>query len=592
MVSTVVLGREVGAEIDRKKHQSSSVHSSTNSWEKVLPSSLLQILRSRGFSTNQEISRLLSFSLNQLQDPIQILGMDKAALRLFRAHQQKETILIYGDYDMDGSSGLAMMKLALDALGYERVLTYQADRHREGYGFHAHTLDEERFSRVQLIVTVDVGITAFEACSKAKAKNIDVILTDHHLVQDGLLPEAHVVVNPNQPADTSDLKYLCGTGVAFYLLRLLKRHFAQNGVPHAALDLRESLTFVLLATLTDMVPLVGDNRILVKHGLDQILRSSSPAIRSLLKEVLPYKTQLSASDVAIQFAPKLNALTRMECDLKPADFMMIQSPELAKSKSRQILQINSERGEQQKLAEDLAASIEVVEGAPYFFFSAPDIHVGVLGLVATKMCQKLSVPSFVATKNSKGEFVGSARAPEDSRDSLVDILQSCAAGLEKFGGHAKAAGFHYLPEKEALFKEKLSEHFQHSVLGGAQDSVISSAAGFPRLTPSELTYDFIKWIEMFEPFGKNFESFQFHFQDWCAESLVWIKGRHLKLKIHPAEGEHISLTAWFFSADQKTHQLLSSGAAFSFLAEVQKNEFRGKTEIQLILRKILQKGNV
>ncbi len=558
-------------------------------WFEVLPKSLSQQLIQRGYSEPQDVAKLLDFSLSSLKDPFLLKDLSKTVDRLYQAYVKQEHILIYGDYDMDGSSGLAMLVSALKNLGYNKVSFRQADRHLEGYGLHSQMIPEFVAQGVQLVLTVDVGITAFEACRLAREASLDVLVTDHHLTQDGKLPDAYSVVNPNQPGDDSGLGYLCGTGVAFYVLRALKRTFANQRTPHEKYDLRESLPYLLLATLTDMVPLKEDNRILIRHGLDLFLKTKNVSIVALREELLKFKSQLSAADVAIQFAPKLNALTRMECELKPATFLMLEDQKEAKRQAKRILEINEERSQEQAKAERLADQVQVAPEV--FFFSSKEIHVGVLGLVATKMAQKWNRPTFISTMNEKQLMVGSARAPEGF--SLVEILEGCRDILVNFGGHAAAAGFQYEISREPEFKKRLGQILANRSV--QQDEGMDLQAKdwnqSPLLSSHEINLDFLRWIDLFEPYGKDFESFQFQLKNWIVEDLSWIKGRHLKCSLISAEGAMKKVTAWFFSATNVEFERLRIGGPFDFLAEIQRNEFRGQISPQLILRAVKERNS-
>lgn len=574
-------------------------------WLQILPSPLIHSLRARGFDSSEKIDSLLKFSMKNLKDPFSILGMKEAIERLLLAFERQEHILVYGDYDMDGSSGLAMLVRALRKLGYSKVSFRQAHRHLEGYGLHVPMMDEFNAKGVDLILTVDVGITAREACERAKALGIDVIITDHHLAQEEKFPSAISVVNPNQAGDTSGLGYLCGAGVAFYLLRALKRSFHNQGWDHGQYDLRESLPFFLLATLTDMVPLVEDNRILVRHGLENFPLCELAGIKALRQQVLPDRKRVSTSDVAIQFAPKLNALTRMDCDLKPVDILLEDDPLAARKLSQRILEINEERTREQKRAEELADAVSKDEG--FFFYSSEEIHLGVVGLVATRMCQKWGVPSFIAAKNEHGLMVGSGRAPEGS--SLVQILQKCESALLQFGGHDLAAGFQYSKEKEDELRERMKKVFREERSEGnaLSNSIsigdLSSAPEelqnlhhLPRpqslghlaadLSPDEVNMQLCDWVELFEPFGKSFESFLFQLKSIQVMDRVLIKGRHLKLQIQLNAKSSSLWTAWMFSPSPEMISILDSFETFDCICEIQRNEFRGRESLQFIIREL------
>jgi single-stranded-DNA-specific exonuclease len=310
-----------------------------NQSEKLIgpfPDLIARVLASRGL-TQEKLDDLLNPKLAALKDPMSMKGMKVAVERLVKAYKNKEKICIYADFDLDGTSGLAILKQGFEKIGYKEVAYYQPKRLSEGYGFHAEAVEELVALGITLIVTVDVGITSFKAFEKAKQLGIDVILTDHHLPAE-TLPDALTVVNPNQKNCTSGLGYLCGAGVAFYLLRALKRAFYDDpDLPKNAWDLKEVLEFFCIGTLTDMVPLIEDNRTLVKLGLKVIAGTDKPGLRTLLEALGLDGRELTSQDVAIRFAPKLNALSRMESDILPAQIYLETDYKKAQQMVSQII---------------------------------------------------------------------------------------------------------------------------------------------------------------------------------------------------------------------------------------------------------------
>ena len=294
--------------ISQKSSLVENQEGSTASLEAAWPRPLKELLLNRGFTNDQHVDTFFSPNIQNLKDPFLIMGMDKACERLTQALEKNEKICIYADFDLDGTSGCALLKKALLLLGYQNVMAYQPRRLKDGYGFHAHVVEDLKKQNVDLILTCDVGITAFKACEKANELGVDVIITDHHLPA-GELPKALVVVNPNQTGDTSGLGYLSGAGVAFTLMRGLKRVLTDKklGAPEK-LNLKDLLDCFTIATLTDMVPLVEDNRVLVQMGLKSLAQTTRPGLAALLAALNLSGKTLTSSDVAIRFAPKLNAL--------------------------------------------------------------------------------------------------------------------------------------------------------------------------------------------------------------------------------------------------------------------------------------------
>ncbi|MGZ3749428.1 MAG: single-stranded-DNA-specific exonuclease RecJ, partial [Pseudobdellovibrionaceae bacterium] len=419
-----------------------------------------QILASRGFSDSSQVDKFLFPKLTSLKEPLLLKGMDQAVARLGQAALHKEKVCIYADFDLDGTSGLALLKLGMQALGFADVIHYQPKRLSEGYGFHAHAVEELHKQGVTLIVTVDVGITANPAVEKAQALGIDVILTDHHL-PGAVLPPAFVIVNPNQKSDDSGLGYLCGAGVAFYLLRALKRYFFDHPtLPKNNFDLKEVLDFFTIATLTDMVPLLEDNRVLVKHGLLKLSETRRPGLRALLAELGLENRPLTSQDVAIRFAPKLNALSRMECGILPIDLFLVEEVPQANKMVCQVLKNNSTRVQLQSDAE--AEAMELLKNWSYkdfIFVASRNFHRGVVGLIATKLSQVFNKPAFVGAWGEDDVIVGSARLPSGQEACLVEALSSASEVLNRFGGHSAASGFELQSDKLPAVIQCLDTHF-------------------------------------------------------------------------------------------------------------------------------------
>ncbi len=557
-----------------------------NGFEKLHPLSKTALsLRGIGDS---DLEQLIDFSLLKLQDPHHILGMEKAVERLFQAYQAQEKILIYGDYDLDGSSGVCLLKIALDQLGFEEVHVFQPDRHKEGYGVHASLMKRFSDQGISLILTVDVGITALEAGDECLKLGIDLIVTDHHLPKEKL-PHACAIVNPNQQGDSSDLKFLCGAGVAFYLVRALKRRWSLEGLVHSQLDLKALLPFVVLSTVTDMVPLIKDNRILVRHGLEVIPKTSLKSWQELLKKFTYGKKRIQVSDVAISIAPKLNALTRMSGELTPVDFLLSEEPVLLRDRLEYLVQKNKEREGEQHLAQNIAQALADVRAShdPYLFVADPTMHLGVLGLVATKISQDVEIPVFIAGQNEEGLFVGSARLPEKVEGSLLDALNFCSSALIRFGGHSHAAGFMFSPEKIEDLRAMLKLYFSIQTLKEKAPSDLVVEARLDQF----YDVDFLRDLDLLEPFGKGFEPFLFRVRHLRSIGIQVIKEKHLKLTLQD-NSKRVTMCAWLFSATKAQTELLAKatdeGFSVDVQAHVQLNEFRGKLELQLLLKNLVR----
>ena len=549
------------------------------------PALITQILGMRGYKDSESIHQLLYPKMAELRDPFTLNGMKKAVERIVSAYKNNEKICIYADFDLDGTSGLALLLRGLQGLGFKNVLFHQPKRLSDGYGFHTSAVDDLKNKNVSLIITVDVGITANQTVNYAKEKGIDVILTDHHLPGEKL-PEAFVVVNPNQPTDESGLGYLCGAGVAFYLLRALKREMSDQDLIQENkndFDLKSVLEFYTIATLTDMVPLVGDNRILVKSGLQKISQTTIPGIRSLLEELGLTGRPLNAQDIAIRFAPKLNALSRMESGILPIDILLCEDDQKAKSYISKVIDNNASRVQLQAEAEQLATGlIEAWKSSPFVFIYSAEFHRGVVGLIATKMTQITNKPCFVGSLDAdEGVIVGSARVPSGSETCLVDALGSAEKYLSRFGGHSGAAGFEFHLGQEDYISKSLEKHFKEI------EQEIKPIEVWYDLEAqiSDLGQSMMNWYEFLGPFGVGFHVPVFRFKGLTLKSKKELKGGHWRLHV---EGDSKAIEALMFSPTARQIEIIQSthSGNYEILGELQWNYFRGKKTIQVLVRDI------
>lgn len=550
---------------------------STSDSSKPYPELIAKLLNARGYDDSQ-IESILNPKLSVLKDPFLLLGMDKAVERIKQAYLNNQKICIYADFDLDGTSGLGILKQALENLGFKDVSYYQPKRLSEGYGFHPHAVEELKTIGIDLIITVDVGITSHKAFEKANELNIDVILTDHHLPSE-TLPNAYCVINPNQKACASGLGYLCGAGVAFYLARALKRTFAEDPLlPKKEWDLKDLLDLFCIGTLTDMVPLVDDNRVLVKHGMVVLQSTQKVGLQALLEALELTGRTLSSQDVSIKFAPKLNALSRMESDILPIHIYLEKDLAHARSMVDQILKNNQTRQSLQSNAEGKA--FELLKGwdkEDFVFVSSEEFHRGIIGLIATKLSQEFNRPAFVGSQNSEGMIVGSGRLPAGHESSLVDALGFAQTSLNRFGGHSAAAGF----ELPASNKENLIlslEKFYHQLKLEKREVEIDFDV---TAQLSDLNSHFMKWYDHIGPYGVGFTTPLFRFNNLNLNKINELKGGHLKVQFWD---EKSSMDALLFSPSTTQREILQTGRMYDILGEIQWNYFRNKQSVQILIK--------
>ncbi len=541
----------------------------------LMPNSLWQVLYARGFQDKNSIENFYSPKLKDLRDPFSINGMAQAVPRILKAINENEKIAVYADYDLDGSPGGVLLKRGLEQLGAIDVELRQPKRLTDGYGFHKHIIDEFHKDGRTLIVTVDVGITDLEAAKYCKELGIDLIVTDHHLPKDQL-PEAIAVVNPNSGICDSGLGHLSGTGVAFYLLMALKTQSEKD------INLKDFLDLFALATITDMVPLVDENRSLIKHGLKVLQNTKWPGLRSLLDQLGFNNKQILSTDIGFRIAPKLNALSRLEEDLFPADILLANADE-AESVSKRALSLNDKRKDlQEKVFADALEKINFQfakgKSKSFVFVSAEDYHPGVISVVANKIMDKFSCPVFIASQKQAGSYVGSARSPFESIN-LQDVLGATSEHLEKFGGHKLAAGFEIQSDKIESFKEALDEYFAKTIKQShsAQDEIQYDA----QIDLQDLNEGFMRWYLGMEPFGVGFEDPLFLMSELKIKNIKELKKPHLKLTLE-SSGQAIE-ALWFSAPEDYGYQ---EGQHVDVLGRPSWNEWNGRKRIQWLISNI------
>ena len=548
-----------------------------------LPRLIWEVMSARGFEDEGVIQKWLNPSLKILRDPFSLTDMDKAVRRLLQARERKEPIVIYADYDLDGTSGLALLLKAFELLGFEDVSFYQPKRLTEGYGLHNEAIQKLYDQGRRLLVSVDLGITAVEEVEFASSLGMECIITDHHLPKE-TLPPAVAVVNPNRGNCSSELGHLCGTGVAFYLALALRRTLLEEGKLDSPFDPKVLLDCFVIGTVTDMVPLIDENRVLVKHGLLQLAQTRRPGLRVLLQALGLWGNPLTSQDVAIRFAPKLNALSRMEMGIQPIDLYLVQDENEAQALVERVLSNNQTRQASQKSAE--AEAIERMRAHPpgsSIFIYSKNFHRGVVGLVATKLCQEFGLPTFVGSLSEEdGVIVGSARMPEGRGINALDAMATANDVLNQFGGHAVAAGFELKLENAEEFGRRLEKFFAARKLTAEPRTWVYDAEA----TLEDLSPGFMTWYEHMSPFGAQFAPPVFCVRGVRLQSFRPLKGGHFRLTFTDAGQTRQAI--WF--APPKTHPMagvdLSGFQKVDVLVEPQWNYYAGNRTLQLLVQDI------
>jgi single-stranded-DNA-specific exonuclease len=415
------------------------------------------VLLSRGLGDPVAARRFLAPDLGHLHDPLLLTGMPDALRRIKAAIQAKEKILIYGDYDVDGTVSVVILKKALEMAGGEASF-HVPHRLKEGYGMRADVIERAAAMGIALIISVDTGIRASEVVREARNRGIDVIVTDHHL-PDAELPPALAVLNPNRRDCGYPDKNLCGAGVAFKLVHAL---LATLGWPAEKLArvMKSFLKLVAIATVADVVPLVGENRVIVKHGLEGLHQAKNPGLRAILElSGLMNGRSPSARQVAFQIAPRINAAGRMDDAQNVIRMFLTDDPEQARALASQLHSLNQERRDTEaeivRLVLEECAGVPVTDDQTVLVFSGLNWHRGVVGIVASRLVERFYRPVFVLSEED-GVAQGSGRSIAPFH--LLDALESMPDLFTRFGGHRQAAGVSLAAGSVPEFRRRLNAY--------------------------------------------------------------------------------------------------------------------------------------
>jgi len=555
---------------------------------------LQRIYAARGITHTRQIE----VGLDQLLPLEGLLNIEHAAQRLYQAIKEQQQVLIVGDYDADGATSCVVAIRALKAFGLQRVDYLVPNRFEYGYGLSPEIVEVAKQSQPDLIITVDNGIASVEGVKAARQAGIDVLITDHHLPGDEL-PDANIIVNPNQRGDRFDSKALAGVGVVFFImlaLRALLREegwFEQRAI--AEPNLAELLDIVALGTVADVVPLDSNNRILVEQGLRRMRAGRAQAgINALIrvaKREVPY---LKSTDLGFALAPRLNAAGRLEDMSIGIECLLTDDIEHAMLLATQLDEINQQRRAISQDMEDEAAEMldalhlsDSDNNRPVIYcMHQPHWHQGVIGILAGRIKEKTHRPAIVFANADNGELKGSARSiPGFHIRDALDAVASANPGLiTKFGGHAMAAGLS-LAEKDF---ESFSEHLQDFAMSVLHEDLLQNIVLTDgQLQPDDLNMQTAQLIEQSGPWGQEFPEpvFEGNFKV-IQRRRIGIDQRHLKLRLQSSEVE-VEAVAFNKSDDEWPENCDNVSVTY----QIQVNRFNGYETLQLMILDVLDAGS-
>lgn len=530
------------------------------------------LLIQRGITTYDQAKTFFRPSLNDLHNPYLMKDMDKAISRIEKAIVNKENILVFGDYDVDGTTAVSLVSSYLRSY-YPNVATYIPDRYDEGYGISFKGIDFAEDNGFTLIIALDCGIKSIDHVTYAKAKNIDFIICDHHRPGDEL-PNAVAVLDPKRNDCTYPYDELCGCGIGFKLIQALAKNNGQN-----ILDLIPYLDLVATAIAADIVPITGENRVLAKFGLEVINSNPRPGIKALIQNIK--KKVLTITDVVFIIAPRINAAGRIKHGNAAVALLTEYNLDQAEQFASEIEQHNTDRKDLDKqITTEALTQIENNEEQNRFttVLYQENWHKGVIGIVASRLTESYYRPTIVFTK-SGDKLAASARSVKGF--DIYNVLEKCSEHLEQFGGHMYAAGMTLKEENYIAFKEAFEKIVQETIHPDLliPEISIDSEIDFVAITPK-----LIRLLNQFEPFGPQNMTPVFmtkNIKDTGYAKPLGKDDEHLKLFVKQNNSEGFSAIGFGLG---KKLDLVKNQHPFDAVYCIDENEYNGTMSVQLRLK--------
>lgn len=541
---------------------------------KVLATLLVQ----RGVKTFEDARNFFRPNLSNLNDPFLMKDMDNAVNRILKAIDNNERILIYGDYDVDGTTAVAMMYLFLKQFT-SNIDYYIPDRYYEGYGLSYKGIEYGASIKSSLIITLDCGIKDTKKVIYAKEKKIDIIICDHH-TPDETLPPALAVLDPERRDCNYPYKYLSGCGVGFKLLQgiLIKKNLPIE-LSYQYLDL------VTISIGADLVPINGENRIIAYYGLQKINNNPLPGVEAIKKIAGIENRNITIEDIVFRIGPRINAAGRIDSGRDAVNLLISENTEKALIICEKIDKHNQIRKNiDKKITEEALLELEKIKNKYQYtnVLYNSSWHKGVVGIVASRIIDYRYRPTIILT-SSNGKITGSARSIPGF--DLYKALNQCASLLENFGGHMFAAGLTLKKENLELFREKFEEVVSNMI---SQDQLTPFIEIDAELNFDEITPKFFRILKQFEPFGPENMMPTFFAENVCDNGTGRIVGNteeHLKLCLIQENSPFTTFNAIAFN--QAFHyDKINNGKTFDIAYTITENNYKGQTSLQLVIKDI------
>ena len=525
---------------------------------------LALVLAYSGCTSVDDADALINGGDELIHDPFEMKGMAEAVARINAAIKNNEKVVVYGDYDVDGITSTCLLRDYLCSRGLD-CIPYIPNRNDEGYGLNCAALDQFKGENVDLVITVDCGITAIDEAEHAKELGIDMVITDHHECKDNAIPDVCAVVDTKQAGDTYQNRYLAGVGVAFKLACACSGNSTEM--------LNKYADLVAVGTIADVMPLLDENRVLVRKGLQMLRRSPRPGFLAALKEAGVDPKTITASTISYTIAPRLNAAGRLGEVDTALELVMCEDDEKAAVLASRLSELNRQR---QSIETDIwheAAGLLSGENitAP-IVLAKEKWNQGVIGIAASRLAEQYSLPTIMISINENGIGKGSCRSFGDF--NLFEALSACSHHLISYGGHALAAGLNIEGSKVDAFRKALADYYFANKPAGMPEI----DCGFVLSDASILTTENVRSLDKLEPFGNANPKPQMCLTGATLDSIVSVgNGKHLKLKVTSGPSH---FDAIFFSHSKDEFDL-HAGDLIDIAFTPQINTFRGTESVQL-----------
>jgi len=531
------------------------------------------ILYNRGITEDTEIGEFLNCNINNLHDPYLLKDMEKAVSRICDAKERNEKVTIYGDYDVDGITSIAILYKHLTGMGFD-VDYYVPDRIQEGYGVNREALDKIKASGTKVVITVDTGITAVDETEYAKSIGMDIIITDHHECKE-VIPDAFAAIDPKRKDCKYPFKNLAGVGVAFKLIQALAKDQSVESLLKLYADL------ICLGTVADISPLVDENRIMVTEGLKMFKDTKNVGLKALLDVSITNSKAITTSTIGYIIAPRINASGRLGCASRSVEMFLTDDSQKAYALAEGLCEENTIR--QQTEQKMFAEALDYIENNPQIkddqilIIPHENWHHGIVGIVSSKITEKFYKPSILFAIDGE-EAKGSGRSI--SGYNLFEALENCSDLLEKFGGHELAAGLSIRTDKIEEFRSAINKNASVKI---DEKSLIPTISIDAIIKPTYITLETVDEINRLQPFGVENPSPVFAVKNIKIHKISTMsENKHLRMTLLK-EGKFLDAVG-FGMGEYYNH--LKEGDFINVAFGIDINDYKGYKNVQLILKDI------